>query len=122
FLTALYVKKPQHPGLAHYIIHAFDAPPMANNALKAARQYAQIAPAAPHALHMPSHIFTRLGYWRESIVTNRKSMDLEPNPAAKSHAADYMVYAFMQLGQDDSAAAVIRELGGQANGAPGGQA
>jgi hypothetical protein len=66
-LTTLYREQPKHPGLAHYIIHAFDSPPLASLALDAARQYAQIAPAAPHALHMPSHIFTRLGYWDESI-------------------------------------------------------
>ena len=110
-LNALYVKQPQHPGLAHYIIHAFDSPPLAQNALAAAREYAKIAPSAPHALHMPSHTFTRLGYWDESIRTNRKSMNLEPTAAAKSHAADYMVYAYLQKGADDSAKAVIDELG-----------
>ncbi|HUP90549.1 MAG TPA: hypothetical protein VM100_14415 [Longimicrobiales bacterium] len=109
-LTPMYLKQPNHPGLAHYIIHAFDAPPLAHYALQAARKYAQIAPDAPHALHMPSHTFTRLGYWDESIVTNRKSMNLEPTPAAKSHAADYMVYAYLQKGVDDSALVVVREL------------
>jgi hypothetical protein len=68
-LTRLYREQPKHPGPAHYLIHAFDSPPLANLALEAARQYAAIAPAAPHALHMPSHIFTRLGYWDESIKT-----------------------------------------------------
>ena len=110
-LNPLFVKYPQHPGLAHYIIHAFDAPPLANNALDAARRYATIAPAAPHALHMPSHTFTRLGYWDESIVTNRKSMDLEPSAAAKAHAADYMVYAFLQQGRDEAAQSVMNEIG-----------
>lgn len=109
-LTPLYLQQPNHPGLAHYIIHAFDAPPLAHYALQAARKYAEIAPAAPHALHMPSHTFTRLGYWDESIQTNRKSMDLEPTRAAKSHAADYMVYAYLQKGVDDSALIVVREL------------
>lgn len=108
-LTELYRKHPNHPGLAHYIIHAFDAPPLAHLALDAAKQYADIAPAAPHALHMPSHTFTRLGYWDESIATNRRSADLEP-PNSKSHAQDYMVYAFLQRGMDDSAKAVIARV------------
>ncbi len=115
-LTALYKQQPRHPGLAHYIIHAFDSPPLAQNALEAARQYAGIAPAAPHALHMPSHIFTRLGYWDESIKTNRRSADLEPTPGAKSHASDYMVYAYLQQGRDAAAKAVIEEVGGNTSG------
>jgi hypothetical protein len=110
-LTALYQQQPRHPGLAHYIIHAFDSPPLAQLALDAARQYAGIAPAAPHAQHMPSHTFTRLGYWEESIKSNRRSADLEPTPAAKSHAADYMVYAYLQQGRDEQARAVIEEVG-----------
>jgi tetratricopeptide (TPR) repeat protein len=115
-LTRLYRQQPKHPGLAHYIIHAFDSPPLANLALDAARQYAEIAPAAPHALHMPSHIFTRLGYWDESIKTNRRSADLEPTPGGKSHPMDYMVYAYLQQGRDDAALAVIKEIGGNATG------
>jgi tetratricopeptide (TPR) repeat protein len=110
-LNPLFVKQPQHPGLAHYIIHAFDSPPLAGNALEAARSYAAIAPSAPHALHMPSHTFTRLGYWDESIQTNRKSMNLEPSAAAKAHAADYMVYAYLQEGRDDAAQSVLNEVG-----------
>ncbi|MGH7470398.1 MAG: hypothetical protein ACRENP_20840 [Longimicrobiales bacterium] len=110
-LTAMYKQQPRHPGLAHYIIHAFDSPPLAQQALDAARQYAGIAPAAPHAQHMPSHTFTRLGYWDESIKSNRRSADLEPTPAAKSHAADYMVYAYLQQGRDEQAKAVIEEVG-----------
>jgi hypothetical protein len=110
-LNPLFVKHPQHPGLAHYIIHAFDAPPLANYALDAAKRYAEIAPAAPHALHMPSHTFTRLGYWDESIKTNRKSADLEPTKGAKAHAADYMVYAYLQKGLDNAAASVLNEIG-----------
>ena len=108
-LTELYRRQPNHPGLAHYIIHAFDVPQLAPFALDAARQYASIAPSAPHAQHMPSHIFTRLGYWDESIATNRRSADLEP-PTSKSHAQDYMVYAFLQRGMDDSARAVVARL------------
>ena len=110
-LNPLFVKYPQHPGLAHYIIHAFDSPPLANYALDAARSYAKIAPDAPHALHMPSHTFTRLGYWDESIKTNRKSADLEPTRGAKAHASDYMVYAYLQQGRDDAALGVLREIG-----------
>ena len=108
-LTELYRAQPDHPGLAHYIIHAFDAPPLAQLALDAARQYAGIAPSAPHALHMPSHIFTRLGYWDESIATNRRSADEEP-VNNKAHAQDYMVYAFLQRGMDDSARAVVARM------------
>jgi hypothetical protein len=115
-LTRLYRQQPNHPGLAHYIIHAFDSPPLANLALDAARQYAGIAPAAPHALHMPSHIFTRLGYWDESIKTNRRSADLEPTPGGKSHPMDYMVYAYLQQGRDDAALAVLKEIGGNTTG------
>jgi tetratricopeptide (TPR) repeat protein len=115
-LTRLYRDQPKHPGLAHYIIHAFDSPPLASLALDAARQYAQIAPAAPHALHMPSHIFTRLGYWDESIRTNRRSADLEPTPGGKSHPLDYLVYAYLQQGRDDAALAAMQEIGGSASG------
>ena len=115
-LTRLYRQQPRHPGLAHYIIHAFDSPPLAMLALDAARQYAGIAPAAPHALHMPSHIFTRLGYWDESIRTNRRSADLEPTPGGKSHPLDYMVYAYLQQGRDDAALAALKEIGGNITG------
>ncbi|HKS04863.1 MAG TPA: hypothetical protein VJR92_01000 [Gemmatimonadaceae bacterium] len=109
-LTALVKLQPKHPGLVHYIIHAFDSPPLANLALDAARQYANLAPAAPHALHMPSHTFTRLGLWDESIKTNRRSADLEPTAGAKAHPMDYMVYAYLQQGRDDAASAVLAEL------------
>lgn len=110
-LTALYRRHPRHPGLAHYIIHAFDAPSLAHHALDAARRYAEIAPAAPHALHMPSHTFTRLGYWDESIATNRRSADAESAPGAKAHPMDYMVYAYLQQGRETEARAVVAELG-----------
>lgn len=120
-LIPLYRQHPRHPGLAHYLIHAFDSPPLAGHALDAAKAYAGIAPAAPHALHMPSHTFTRLGFWDESIASNRKSADLEPG-GSKAHAADYMVYAYLQQGRDASALGVIREVGGTgpAQYAPGG--
>lgn len=115
-LTALYKEQPNHPGLAHYIIHAFDSPPLAQFAIDAARQYATIAPAAPHALHMPSHTFTRLGYWDESIQTNRRAADTEPSQGGKAHPMDYMVYAFLQQGRDAAALSVIQELGGNTTG------
>jgi tetratricopeptide (TPR) repeat protein len=118
-LSPLFVKQPEHPGLAHYIIHAFDSPPLAAGALDAARRYAAIAPDAPHALHMPSHTFTRLGYWDESIKTNRKSADLEPTPGAKAHASDYMVYAYLQQGRDNDALAVLNEIGLSPEGGDG---
>jgi tetratricopeptide (TPR) repeat protein len=99
-------KYPDHPGVAHYLIHSYDAPPIAEKGLGAARRYAGIAPAAPHALHMPSHIFTRVGSWQESAATNVRSMQAaragnEPNEAY--HAADYMVYAYLQLSRDAEA-------------------
>src|SRR4029450_5689095 len=72
-LEPLYKKMPNHPGLAHYIIHAYDVPPLAERAWPAARAYADIAPSVPHALHMPSHTFTRAGLWKESVATNIKS-------------------------------------------------
>jgi tetratricopeptide (TPR) repeat protein len=99
-------KYPDHPGVAHYLIHSYDAPPIADKGLTAARRYAGIAPAAPHALHMPSHIFTRVGSWQESVATNTKSRDVaisgnEPDEAY--HASDYMVYADLQLARDAEA-------------------
>ena len=99
-------KYPDHPGVAHYLIHSYDAPPIADKGLTAARRYAGIAPAAPHALHMPSHIFTRVGSWQESVATNTRSRDVaiagnEPDEAY--HASDYMVYADLQLARDGEA-------------------
>jgi tetratricopeptide (TPR) repeat protein len=107
-LDPLFRAQPEHPGLAHYTIHAYDAPPIAQQGLEAARRYAGIAPAAPHALHMPSHIFTRLGYWDESIETNRRSAAAEPDTNAAVHPMDYLVYAYLQQGRDREAAAVVR--------------
>ena len=109
-LEPLFEGQPEHPGLAHYIIHTFDSPKLATNALAAAQRYARIAPDAPHALHMPSHIFTRLGYWDESIETNRRSAAAEPDSNAAVHPNDYLVYAYLQQGRDSSAAAVISRL------------
>jgi tetratricopeptide (TPR) repeat protein len=106
---------PQHPGVAHYLIHLYDYPSIAEKGLDAARRYAKIAPAAAHAQHMPSHIFTRVGYWDESIASN-----IQAARAAKDakdfhdqlHAMDYQVYANLQLGQDAKAKAVVDEMAG----------
>jgi hypothetical protein len=106
-LEPLFEKQPDHPGLAHYIIHTFDSPKLATHGLSAAKRYAAIAPAAPHALHMPSHIFTRLGHWDESIATNRRSAAAEPDSNAAAHPNDYMVYAYLQQGRDADAWRVI---------------
>ena len=98
--------QPDHPGFAHYIIHAYDAPPLAQRGLEAARRYAKIAPSAPHALHMPSHTFTRLGYWQDSIDTNIASAEAarrEKSPAEELHAMDYQTYAYLQTAQDAAA-------------------
>jgi hypothetical protein len=99
-------RQPDHPGLAHYIIHSFDVPPLAPRALDAARRYAKIAPDAAHALHMPSHTFTRVGFWQESIVANQASAAAarKDNAAAEElHAFDYQVYAYLQTAQDAAA-------------------
>lgn len=109
-LEPLFERMPKHPGLAHYIIHAYDVPPLAERALPAARAYADIAPAVPHALHMPSHTFTRVGMWRESVATNRRSAETAERtkePGAVLHALDYMAYAYLQMGMDAEAKEVV---------------
>lgn len=106
-------RQPQHPGVAHYLIHLYDYPPIAEKGLDAARRYAKIAPAAPHAQHMPSHIFTRVGYWKESIASNTDSARSAKGSKdfdEQLHAMDYMVYAYLQLGQDKKAGAVVDEM------------
>ena len=108
-LEPLFQAQPDHPGLAHYLIHAFDAPATAEAGLDAALRYADIAPAAPHALHMPTHIFTRMGYWEESIELNARSAQAEPVPDAAVHPLDYMVYAYLQLGRDGEAGAIVSQ-------------
>lgn len=104
-----------HPGIAHYLIHTYDVPSLAKRALAAARAYAGIAPAAPHALHMPSHTFTRLGHWQESIDTNARSADAALHagaPAEALHALDYMAYAYLQTGRDAAAKEVVDRAAG----------
>jgi tetratricopeptide (TPR) repeat protein len=112
-LEKLLPAQPDHPGLVHYVIHSYDAPPLASRALAAARLYAKVAPAAPHALHMPSHTFTRLGYWQDSIDTNIASA--EAARRAKStgeelHAMDYQAYAYLQTAQDTAARRLVEAL------------
>jgi hypothetical protein len=105
--------QPDHPGIAHYIIHSYDVPPLAPRALDAARRYATIAPDAPHALHMPSHTFTRVGYWDESIETNLASAAAARKANAASeelHALDYQVYAYLQLARDGAAKRVLAAI------------
>ena len=112
-LEKQFVKSPDHPGVAHYLIHSYDAPPIAKQGLPAAGRFAGIAPDAPHALHMPSHIFTRVGAWEDSIGTNRRSADVakRDNSGVEAfHAADYMVYALLQLGRDQEAQRVHEEF------------
>jgi tetratricopeptide (TPR) repeat protein len=114
-LEPLWKKYPDHPGLPHYIIHAYDHPPLAPKALDAARKYAVIAPSAPHALHMPSHTFTRVGYWKDSVDTNIKSEQtaLKQNVIGEAlHAMDYQTYAYLQMAQDQRAKAVLDRLAG----------
>jgi tetratricopeptide (TPR) repeat protein len=109
-LEPLYKKMPNHPGLAHYIIHTYDVPALADKALPAARAYADIAPAVPHALHMPSHTFTRVGLWKESVATNIKSAaeaEKTNGVGEALHALDYQIYAYLQMAQDAQAKAVL---------------
>jgi hypothetical protein len=112
-LEKILAEQPDHPGLAHYIIHCDDYPSLAPQALDAARRYAKIAPDAPHALHMPSHIFTRLGLWQESIDSNLASAAAARKNGLvgdELHAADYLVYAYLQMGQDRDARKILDSL------------
>jgi tetratricopeptide (TPR) repeat protein len=112
-LETLFEREPNHPGLAHYIVHAYDVPVLAERALIAARRYAKIAPDAPHALHMPSHTFTRLGYWQESIDTNvaaAAAARRQGQTAEELHASDYEAYAYLQTGQDQAAERIVKSL------------
>jgi tetratricopeptide (TPR) repeat protein len=109
-LEPLWKKYPDHPGLAHYIIHTFDVPVLAPKALTAAHRYAEIAPASPHALHMPSHTFTRVGQWQESVDANIKSeqVSMSQNVINEAlHAMDYQAYAYLQMAQDKKTLALL---------------
>ena len=112
-LEPIFERQPQHPGVAHYLIHLYDYPAIAEKGLKAARSYAKIAAAAAHAQHMPSHIFTRVGYWEESIASNVEAARVAKQAGDfhdQLHAMDYLVYAYLQLGQDSKAKAVVEDM------------
>ena len=119
-LNSVLPKAPNHPGVAHYLIHSLDYPPLAELALPAARAYSKIAPSSPHAQHMPSHIFTRLGLWDESIRSNLASAEAARRLMARTHpgathfdglhAMDYLTYAYLQLGQDAKAKEVVDQV------------
>jgi tetratricopeptide (TPR) repeat protein len=117
-LEKLFAIEPDHPGVAHYLIHSYDKPQLAQLGIPAARRYAQIAPAAPHALHMPSHIFARVGLWQDDINSNLASIAATRKTAAmhmggeghQFHAMDFLVYAYLQSGREADAAKVIAEI------------
>ena len=118
-LNRILPEQPDHPGIFHYLIHSYDTPKLAILALTAARQYSKVAPAVPHALHMPSHVFTRLGLWDESISSNLASAAAAREHAAKSlpgvtpqdqlHAMDYLEYAYLQTGRDSEARRIVEQ-------------
>lgn len=105
-LEKLYQQNPQHPGVSHFLIHAYDFPPLADQGLPAARRFAGIAPAVPHARHMPSHIYSMVGLWEDSIASNASSLEIQPD---YYHASDFTVYAHLQLAQDAKASAMIEK-------------
>ncbi len=112
-LEALFAQEPEHPGLAHYIIHTYDVPSLADRALPAAQRYSEIAPDAPHALHMPSHTFTRVGHWQESIDSNLAAAAAarrEGQTAEELHSLDYQAYAYLQTAQDEAARRLVESL------------
>jgi tetratricopeptide (TPR) repeat protein len=112
-LEQIFKRQPRHPGVAHYLIHLYDSPALAEKGIDAAKRYAEIAPAAPHAQHMPSHIFTRVGYWNESIGSNAaaaRAAKADKEFTDQLHAMDYMVYAYLQLAQDSKARDVVDEM------------
>jgi tetratricopeptide (TPR) repeat protein len=123
-LNPLFLKQPDHPGLAHYIIHACDSPDMAPMGLVAARRYAEIAPSSAHAVHMPSHIFARLGLWQEDIQANLKSVALTEKSGAmymrghELHAMHFLLYAYLQTGQDEAAKQILEKSKVVLAGAP----
>jgi tetratricopeptide (TPR) repeat protein len=105
-LEKLFEQNPQHPGVTHYLIHAYDFAPLAEKGIASARRYAGIAPAVPHARHMPSHIYSMVGLWEESIASNASALEIQPD---YYHASDFTVYAHLQLAQDAKADAMIRK-------------
>jgi tetratricopeptide (TPR) repeat protein len=105
-LEKLFEQNPQHPGVSHFIIHAYDFAPLADRGIAAAKRYASIAPAVPHARHMPSHIYSMVGMWEESIASNSSALEIQPD---YYHAADFTVYAHLQLAQDGKAKALIEK-------------
>jgi tetratricopeptide (TPR) repeat protein len=112
-LERLFATMPDHPGLAHYIIHSYDYPPLAERALEAARRYARIAPDSPHARHMPSHTFTRVGFWQESIdanITSAESARRDGVVGEELHTMDYRIYAYLQTAQDTKARGILDAL------------
>ena len=112
-LKPILERQPRHPGVTHYLIHLHDYPPIAEKGLDAAKRYAEIAPAAPHAQHMPSHIFTRVGYWKESITSNlasARAAKLDKEWDDQMHGQDYLVYAYLQLADDKNARAIVDEM------------
>jgi tetratricopeptide (TPR) repeat protein len=120
-LNQVLQRRPDHPGVAHYLIHACDSPALAQQGLAAARRYARIAPSSPHALHMPSHIFTRLGLWNDDITSNLAAIEAAKKGSAgagyRLHPMDFLEYAYLQTGQDDKARAVEADaVSGGANG------
>lgn len=117
-LEPLYRAYPEHPGIPHYLIHAYDNAELAPRGLPAARAYSKIAPSAPHALHMPSHIFTRLGFWEDSIASNlaaRVAAHQQGDTGEELHAMDYLVYAYLQSGRYADAAEVVQQLAKMSN-------
>jgi len=129
-LLPLFAKYPDHPGLAHYIIHTCDTPALAQQGLEAAKVYAKIAPSSPHALHMPGHIFARLGMWQDDIDSNLASVAAsqqdeklhQPGVAHQLHADEFLIYAYLQTGQDDKAKSLtdsLRSIGAHVDSLPG---
>ena len=106
-LERLFKQNAEHPGVAHYLVHAYDYPRLAEKGIKIAAVYARIAPAAPHARHMPSHIYSMVGMWEESIASNRLAIEVQPD---YHHATDFMVYAHLQLAQDAKAKVLVDEI------------
>lgn len=105
-LEKVYAKQPAHPGVLHYLIHSYDFPPLASRGVAIAKRYASVAPSAPHALHMPSHVFSMLGMWQDSIKSNREALGIAKNYV---HAMDFMVYAYLQQAQDGEAKRLLEE-------------